>query len=136
MRLSSPPQAAGAITEINVTPLVDVCLVLVIIFMVLTPFAMQAGIDVAGSKVGAARGEAAVSENVSVVLKDNGALQVNGRPVSWEALPGAIRQALAHSRDGLVSVNASPKADVGQVVDILDASKQSGAKRLALLQPR
>ena len=41
MKQASP----GPISDINVTPLVDVCLVLVIIFMVISPFAMQAGIE-------------------------------------------------------------------------------------------
>ena len=49
------PASAAAITDINVTPLVDVCLVLVIIFMVIAPMAMQSGIEVASSKVGAAK---------------------------------------------------------------------------------
>jgi biopolymer transport protein ExbD len=124
---------AGAITDINVTPLVDVCLVLVIIFMVIAPMTMQAGIEVAGSKVGAAKGEAAVSQNVAVVLDDKGRLTVNRRPVKWEELGDAIGQALLRSKDGLVSVDASPKADVGAVVDILDSAKQKGAKRVALL---
>ena len=47
----------GPMAYINVTPLVDVCLVLVIIFMVISPFAMQAGIEVASSRKGAMKGE-------------------------------------------------------------------------------
>ena len=123
----------GIICEINVTPLVDVCLVLVIIFMVISPFTMQAGIEVASTRVGAAKGKAALSKNVRVKLDDNGILRVNGKETPWSEMGPAIKAALADSQDGLVSVEASPKAQVGQVVDILDVSKQSGAKRLALM---
>ena len=130
---SSNQKADEPITDINVTPLVDVCLVLVIIFMVLAPMAMQAGIEVASSKVGAAKAEASLSQNVTVVLDDKGRLSVNGRAARWEDLGGLMTAALARSKDKLVSVDASPKADVGQVVEILDVAKQGGAKRLALL---
>jgi len=131
--LSRRSQAAAAITDINVTPLVDVCLVLVIIFMVIAPMAMQAAIEVAGSRKGAAKGESAVAQNVTVALDDKGKLSVNGRTVAREELEGAIAKALTKSKDRLVSVDASPKADVGRVVDVLDSAKQSGAKRVALL---
>ncbi|MBI4376095.1 MAG: biopolymer transporter ExbD [Elusimicrobia bacterium] len=125
----------GAITDINVTPLVDVCLVLVIIFMVLAPMAMQAGIEVASSRKGAAKAVAALKENVVVVLDAKGGVKVNGRAVRWEELPGALKSALEASKDKMLSLDASPKANVGQVVEILDASKQGGAKKLALLNP-
>ena len=125
--------AGGAITDINVTPLVDVCLVLVIIFMVLTPFAMQAGIEVASSRLGAAKGETAVKQNVTIVIDEKGRVKVNGRETKVEELGPFLKLALASSRDGLVSVNASPQVEVGRVVEVLDVSKQNGAKRVALL---
>lgn len=127
------PASAPAITDINVTPLVDVCLVLVIIFMVIAPMAMQSGIEVAGSKAGAAKGEAALSENVTVVLDEKDRVTVNGRGVKWAELGDIVAAALKKSKDGLVSVDATPKAEVGRVVEILDTIKQRGARRVALL---
>src|SRR3989344_8656669 len=56
------------ITEINVTPLVDVALVLVIIFMAVSPFMLQAGLQVSESKAGAATGKHALEENVQITL--------------------------------------------------------------------
>ena len=127
--------AQGPITDINVTPLVDVCLVLVIIFMVISPLAMQAAIEVASSKAKAAKGQAAIADNVRVDLDEKGAVSVNGRKVDWDGLGAAVAQALSRSRDKLVGLNAAPGAKVGQVVEILDVSRQSGADRLALLNP-
>ena len=123
------------ITDINVTPLVDVCLVLVIIFMVISPLVLQAGIEVAPSRPDAKKGETALKENVRVVLKDDGSLFVNGLSVSWNDLGNSIRKALVKSKDKLVSINASENSTVGQVVELLDRSKQSGAQRLAILNP-
>jgi biopolymer transport protein TolR len=127
--------AKGPITDINVTPLVDVCLVLVIIFMVLAPLVLQAGIDIASSKAGAAKGRAALKKNVSVELDKKGALTVDGRRVSWQGLPGALKAAIGRSADRLVSIKAAPEAKVGQVVEILDDSRQNGARKLAIINP-
>jgi biopolymer transport protein ExbD len=131
--MAGASSGSGPIVGINITPLVDVCLVLVIIFMVLAPFAMQAGIEVAGSKVGAAKGEAAIARNVTVVLDEKGRLTVNGQKATWENLGDVIAAGLERSKDRLVSVDATPKAAVGKIVDILDTAKQRGAKRVALL---
>jgi biopolymer transport protein ExbD len=131
MKVSMP----GPITEINVTPLVDVCLVLVIIFMVLAPLAMQAAIEVASSRTNTAKGQAAINENVRIDLSDKGALTINGQKVEWINLGPSVGAALKRSKDKLVSLNASPNVKVGQVVEILDVSRQNGALRLALLNP-
>ena len=129
----SAPPGGGAITDINVTPLVDVCLVLVIIFMVIAPMAMQSGIEVGATTRGAAKGETAINENVAVKLDEKARLTVNGKPVKWDELGAAVESALARSKDKLVSLEASPKLEVGPIVDVLDISKQRGAKRVALV---
>ena len=134
--MNAPSAAKGPITDINVTPLVDVCLVLVIIFMVLAPLILQAGIDVASAKVGAKQGRAALKKNVTVTLDGKGILKVNDRAVDWGQLPGALRAAIEKSQDRVVSVKASPQAFVGQVVEILDESRQNGARNLAILNSK
>ncbi|MEE8424655.1 MAG: biopolymer transporter ExbD, partial [Elusimicrobiota bacterium] len=80
-----------------------------------------------------AKGKAALNKNVRVRLDDKGILRINGKKTAWDQLDAALRAALAKSQDKLVSIDASGKARVGQVVEVLDAAKQNGAKRLALL---
>ncbi len=126
--------SSEAITDINVTPLVDVSLVLVIIFMAVAPFVFQAGIPVNSSRVGVATGLAVQKENVTVTLARDGALKVNGEATTWAALAAAIRRHLATSADRLVMVAAQPENVVGQVVEILDTAKQSGAAKVAILR--
>ncbi len=124
----------GEITDINVTPLVDVCLVLVIIFMAVAPFAVTAGIKVLETRAKAAEGKTSASENVQVKLSLDGTLTINGKPSSFEALPVALLEAITNSKDKMVIVTADVKNKVGQVVTILDTAKQSGAQKLAIMR--
>ncbi len=122
------------ITDINVTPLVDVCLVLVIIFMAVAPFALTAGIKVLESKGKAAEGKVDADENVSLKMTADGTVSLNGVAVDAAALPGAIAQALAKSKDKLVMISADDANKVGQVVDLMDTARQAGAVKLAIMQ--
>jgi biopolymer transport protein TolR len=122
------------ITAINVTPLVDVCLVLVIIFMAVAPMAVTVGISVLESRAKTAEGKASIDDNVTVKLTADGKLTVNGADVADGALGGAIQQALAKSKDKLVVVTADDSNKVGQVVGILDAARQVGAVKLAVMK--
>ncbi|MBI3564868.1 MAG: biopolymer transporter ExbD [Elusimicrobia bacterium] len=132
--------AAGAqkddepITAINVTPLVDVCLVLVIIFMAVAPMAVTLGIKVLESRASNAEGKASVDENVQVKLALDGAITVNGVKTDGMTFRGVLAGALTKSKDKMVIVTADSKNKVGQVVEILDASKQAGALKLAVMK--
>ncbi|MFA6317077.1 MAG: biopolymer transporter ExbD [Elusimicrobiota bacterium] len=122
------------ITEINVTPLVDVCLVLVIIFMAVAPFALVAGIKVLESRAKASEGKVDLDENVRVKLTEAGVLTVNDAAVPEGGLGAALAGALLKSKDKMVTVTADAGNRVGQVVDILDAARQAGAVKLAILR--
>ena len=90
------------ITDINVTPLVDICLVLVIIFMAIAPLAMVAGVSVLHSHGKAAVGKTSLAESVKVKLTLNGRLTVNGVPVAPAALAQSISAALLRCKDKTV----------------------------------
>jgi biopolymer transport protein TolR len=124
----------GGITDINVTPLVDVCLVLVIIFMVTANFVMQAGIQVASSQAGAATGKVSTEENVNVILSKNHKIFVNGREVKPENLALELNVRIAKSKDKMVTLTADNENKVAEVVDILDLAKQNGAQKLSVLK--
>ena len=123
-----------AITDINLTPLVDVSLVLVIIFMAVAPFALQAGIKVLQSKASAQVGKVSMSESIQVGLNSGGRLTLNGAELSREAYPAAVAKALEKSEDKFVIVKADAANKVGQVVDLLDEAKQAGALKIALMR--
>ncbi len=122
------------ITDINLTPLVDVSLVLVIIFMAVAPFALQAGIKVLQSKASAQVGKVSLSESVQVKLTEAGALTINGVAVQRENYPAGIAKALEKSADKFVIIKADTGNRVGQVVTLLDDAKQAGALKMALMK--
>lgn len=123
-----------AITEINVTPLVDVSLVLVIIFMAIAPFGLQAGIKVLQSKAKASVGKVQASQNVNVRLTKNGKLTVNGKRTTFARLWKSLAKSLGKSKDKMVILTADAENRVGDVVTILDTAKQAGAKKLAIVR--
>lgn len=132
--MAGATQTEGEITDINVTPLVDVCLVLVIIFMAVAPFAVQAGIKVLESKAKAAEGKTAAAENVNVKLTLDGKITINGRQIKLDNLQAELIDAVAASKDKMVVITADSKNKVGQVVEILDTAKQAGAIKLAIMK--
>jgi biopolymer transport protein ExbD len=122
------------ITAINVTPLVDVCLVLVIIFMAVAPMAVTLGIKVLESRSSTAEGKSSVDENVTIKIALDGTISVNGTKTDGMTFRGVLGAALARSKDKMVVVNAEDHNKVGLVVQVLDASKQAGAAKLALMK--
>lgn len=126
----------NSITDINVTPLVDVCLVLVIIFMVTAPLVMQAGIRVSQSSAGAASGKASTEENVNVILTKQRKIIVNGKEVKKEDLADELRQRIIRSRDKLVTLVCDKENKCLEVVDVLDIARQNGALKLAILKKK
>lgn len=122
------------IADINVTPLVDICLVLVIIFMVIVPFAIETGIKVLQSKSKAGVGKVSVEENVQIRLTRDGRLTLNGKAVEKDLLSASVQKALLKSRDKMVIITAEDENRVGEVVEVLDTAKQSGAMKLAIMK--
>ncbi len=122
------------ITQINVTPLVDVCLVLVIIFMAVAPMAVTLGIKVLETRPSTAEGKASVDENVNILIGLDGAISINGAKTDGVTFRGVLAEQLLKSKDKMVIVTADARNKVGLVVEVLDASKQAGALKLAVMK--
>lgn len=125
MRSESPKEL---LTEINVTPLVDVCLVLVIIFMVTTTMFLQPPFDITLPKARTA--EQTKEENLFVAVAPDGSLAINEARVPAEEFPRLIREKLDRSRRKLVVLRADEGARSGAVIDALSVIKQAGARRI------
>jgi biopolymer transport protein ExbD len=116
------------VTEINVTPLVDVCLVLVIIFMVTTAMFLQPPFEIKLPKAHTA--EQTKEENLFVAVAPDGSLAINETRVSLAEFQILIKEKLQHSRHKLVVIRADEKAKSGAVIDTLNLVKQAGARRI------
>jgi len=121
------------ITDINVTPLVDVSLVLVIIFMAIAPFAMTSGIKILESKAKTAVGKVSKGESVNIKLELSGKLTVNGKETDFKGLGMEVAKALQGKKDRMTILTADDNNKVGDIVRILDISKQFGARKIAIM---
>lgn len=129
--LPSPGEEVGddIVAEINITPLVDIFLVLLIIFMVTTSVITSQGkeVNLPGSAVAKA-----TPGGVTVTIDAEGGIQIGDKPVSAAALPKALEAALAASREKVVILRGDRKVMLGQAVNILDVAQQAGASGIAL----
>jgi biopolymer transport protein TolR len=119
------------LAEINITPLVDVMLVLLVIFMVTTPL-MMGGVPVELPDTTAAR----VSETrkpVVVTLAADGALYLRDAPVSSTALVPSLRALRVEEGDAVVYVRADRRIAYGQVMELIGRVGESGYARVSLL---
>jgi biopolymer transport protein TolR len=117
-----------ALSEINVTPLVDVMLVLLIIFMVTAPL-MQQGIDVNLPK---AKGkDLPPEERISIVVKKGGTLFLNDQPISKTDM---ISKLTAISKlNPNVFLRADKDVPYGTVVEIMGDIKEAGIEKLGMV---
>ena len=120
------------ITKVNVTPIIDVALVLVIILLVTAPMLSVADLPV--NLPQAQTREAEDERNVSVTLAEDGALAVDNERVAPEALTEALTRHLAQpgNHDALVVIRADSKVPYGHLRQVLDQARAAGAARLAI----
>lgn len=124
----------GILSEINITPLVDVFLVLLIIFMVTSSVMSQMGVDVdlpaASENVAGTQ-----PEGVIVTLLPEGALKVNGVAVpggDWKAFSERLKGAFAEAKGNLVVLEGDRKAFLGSVIEVMDRARKAGAGKFAI----
>ncbi len=120
------------ITKINVTPIIDVALVLVIILLVTAPLLSVADLPVDLPQ--ARTREAEDERNVSITLSSTGRLAVDEQVVPPEVLGSVLRGKLAEreNKDVLVVVRADSGAPYEAVSRLLKEAKSAGAKRIAI----
>ncbi|MEW6515502.1 MAG: biopolymer transporter ExbD [candidate division FCPU426 bacterium] len=126
MRSENPK---ALMTEINVTPLVDICLVLVIIFMVTTAMFLQPPFEV--SLPPAHARDQAGTGPVFVAIGEDGRLAINESPVAEDRFEDAIMLRLLQSPSKRVIIRADAKVASLKVLKTLEAVKAAGAERIS-----
>ena len=119
-------------SEINVTPLVDVCLVLLIIFMVVTPL-MVTGMPV---QLPQSTTAGAVGKTLTITAMTDGTLSVGGAVIRRDELESALRQQRASNGDRPVAVRADKRLSYGDVVEVLDACRAAGYGEVGLISTK
>ncbi len=118
------------ISGINVTPLVDVVLVLLIIFMVTATYIVRAAIDVDLPR--AAHGGEATGTILAVVLTRDGQVYLDGVRRSEDELVEQTRAAVARDKDARAIISADRGALHGAVVRVIDLVRGAGVTRFAI----
>jgi biopolymer transport protein ExbD len=120
-----------AVTGINVTPLVDVCLVLVIIFMVTTPLLSQPAFDV--SLPAAKTKEGREEDKVTLSLSADGRLALDAQEYkSLQEMEKPLKFAIRQTDSRLVIIRADREATHGQLTGLMAAAKAAGAGSITI----
>jgi biopolymer transport protein ExbD len=120
------------ITKVNVVPIIDVSLVLVIILLVTAPLMSVADLPV---DLPQARSRDSEDErNISITLSSTGALAVDDEVVTTDGLPAVLQTHLAKAgdKDVLVVVRADSGAPYTEVQKLLEEARDAGATHLAI----
>jgi biopolymer transport protein ExbD len=120
-------------SEINVTPLVDVCLVLLIIFMVVVP-AMVNGIDV---KLPSTSSNDSVANRVlPVTVKEDGTVYLGDDVMRRDEVPSALQRMRATDASRPIAVRADKRVQYGEVMGVIDDCRKAGWEDVTLVGTR
>ena len=133
---SDDPTGEDAVfSEINITPLTDIFLVLLIIFMVTSSVMADAGAR-SGMRVnlpkGAMREVNTQAQDITILITADGKLVIKGKAVDATELARLFSEAKQHSPDTQIIVQADESTHHGRVVSVMELAKSSGLHRLAI----
>ena len=120
----------GGIVGINVTPMVDVVLVLLIIMMVSATYIVSQSLKVELPKT--ASSDDTVSKTYVVTVTKEGNYYYNDKPITREGLAKEFRAALATTKDVNLVITADEDAHHGKVVGVIDLAKVEGITKFAI----
>jgi biopolymer transport protein ExbD len=123
---------AGGRATVNVTPLIDIVLVMLIIFMVLTPSVVK-NLVVTIPKPPPTDARDDGMPPITVAYSEGRKIAVNREPVAFEALAAKVANKLRFDKHKLVFFQVDEACDYGEVVKLMDTVRGAGAKTLAVL---
>ena len=122
----------GVKSDINVTPLVDVMLVLLIIMMIVAPL-LQQGVSVKLPVAANTTEKPDTQEQTVLAIDSNKRLYLNAVPVLKDDLQRRVTEILESKKDRIVIIKADEDVEYGAVMDAMDALRASGIEDMGLI---
>ncbi len=133
MGMASAPSGKGPTPQVNVTPLVDVALVVLIIFMVVAPMLTKT-FSLALPPEAAEPSQADASDEPLVMTLDRqGVMRINKQVVDSTELSAVLPAMLARTKHKVLHFDADDSLPYGDVVTRVDACREAGAKSIAIV---
>jgi len=128
------PQAGNVMSTPNVIPMADIMLVLLIIFMVVTPM-LQKGVSVDMAKVTNAEDLQAADKDTAIIIAvtRDGTLYFGSTKVNLDQITNMVKDRIANSIDKTVYIRSDARAKYGEVVKTVDEVRSAGVDNVGLL---
>src|SRR3954447_19967506 len=127
-------KAADPVADINVTPMVDVMLVLLIIFIVITPMLNKGvGVDMVKTKNPIKMQAADKEDAILIAVTRDGKTYLGTNPMAPDQLPQKVKDLLTNKLDKTVYIRADSRARYERVVEVVDNIRAAGVDQIGLL---
>ena len=131
MKIGNDDDDAEIVAEINMTPLIDVMLVLLIVFMVSSTAALESGMDIELPKT-ALTNEKKEAEILVISLGKDGNVAIQGKKVQASEITRSIASELKTLKTDSVILEGDTGANLGRAVELMDMAKVAGAKNFSI----
>ncbi len=137
MGVSTGGLQRGTIVDLNIVPLIDILLVLLVVFMILTPLkSLGLPAQIPQQSEEPSGPQAAPDPSLVVVeVLENGSLRINQQPVDWARLEGMLSRIFAQRVSRVAFVKGQKLAEFGAVARLVDLMHSSGITSVGLLDP-
>ena len=127
--LSDDADRDEVVAEINVTPLTDIFLVLLIVFMVTSTTLTQAGLNVSLPRSRTASSQA---QGVTITAAADGTIMVDSQPTTLADVGRLLQTTFAPGRERTVTIRGDERVGLGTVVAIMDVARRAGAEKIGV----
>ncbi|RLA53739.1 MAG: biopolymer transporter ExbD [Gammaproteobacteria bacterium] len=125
-----PPKGDGSL-EVDLTPMLDVVMILLIFFIVAGSFVREVGIEVERKPTSTAQSDAP-SENIIVQIAANGEIWIKGRRIDIRSVRANISRLRAENPKASIIIKANNKSTVEPVVRVVDSAREAGIYNISL----
>ena len=137
MSMAVGDKKGSVIADINVTPMADIMIVLLIIFMVITPL-LQKGVDVKLPVAGNTKERKDETKTITVAIKKDSVTYLGSKQVPLTELAPQIKEGLENLPEGqkMVFLKADSELPYSEVMKVMDVCREAGVEEIALIAER